>query len=302
MTKKPRLIAIAGILLPLIGGTGVEAQLKNLGPTLPVTAPPKLLLLVHQQIRFGSELAREKLEMASAAAYDRLNVPISWIDMQSITGAPEAVFFDPMNSYEDMDTDLAVFGQLFAEHPELSAQQEKIKTLVSSERTIVAVRRDDISYRAASIDLSKARFMRTLEVHLRPGHEGDFAEAFKILAGAYEKMDSDTPWVVYQVNAGSPSPCFFAFIPMHALRQNDDLLSRGPKLRESEGEDGSRRMLQIASAYYVSTESNVYAISPAMSHVSKEFAAANPDFWRKPVSATSKKSQDHIADAPAPKD
>jgi hypothetical protein len=36
---------------------------------------------------------------------------------------------------------------------------------------------------------------------------------------------------------------------------------------------------QIAREAYASTESNLYVISPEMSHVGKEFAAADPAFW-----------------------
>jgi hypothetical protein len=129
------------------------------------------------------------------------------------------------------------------------------------------------------IDLSKARFMRVLEVRLLPGHEGDFAESFRILSAAYERINSDTPWVVYQVNVGMPLPTFLVFVPMSALRQNDDLLARRRTLQEAEGEDGEQRMQQIARDAYASTESNLYGVSPEMSHVSKEFAAGDPEFW-----------------------
>ena len=248
-------------------------------PVNSATVPPKLLLLVHQQFKPGAESKREKLAAAISLACNHLDVPNSWIDLQSITGSPEALSFDPFDSFAQLDTAGPAWGQLFATHPAIARMQEQLKALVTSERTIIAVRRDDLGYRASSIDLSKARFLRVLEVRLRPGHENDFVEAFKILGAAYEKIDSDTPWVVYQVNVGTPSPTFLAFVPMRALRQNDDLLSRAPKLREAEGVAGSQRMQQIARDAYLSTESNLYAVSPAMSHVTKEFAAADPAFW-----------------------
>jgi hypothetical protein len=64
-------------------------------PADPATAPPKILLLVHQQFKFGSESARQKLAVSIVHASDRLDVPNSWIDLQSITGPPEALSFDP---------------------------------------------------------------------------------------------------------------------------------------------------------------------------------------------------------------
>jgi len=257
-------------------------------PASTATAPPKLLLLVHQQFKFGSESARQELEVSIVHACDRLDVPNSWIDLQSITGPPEALSFDPFDSFEQVDKAFVGWGQLFASHPQLANLQEQIRALETSESTIIAVRRDDLGFRVNRIDLSKARFMRLLEVRLRPGHESDFVEAFKLLSAAYEKIDTDMPWVVYQTNVGMPSPSFLVFVPMRALKENDKYLARAPKLREAEGDVGFDRMQQIARDAYASTESNLYAISPGTSHVSKEFVDSDPDFWSPKPSADAK--------------
>jgi hypothetical protein len=154
-----------------------------------------------------------------------------------------------------------------------------------SQRTVIALRRDDLSYRANRIDLSKARFMRVLEVRLHPGRENEFAEAFQKLSAAYEKTETDLPWVVYQGNLGMPSPTFLTFVPMKAVGQNDDLLKRRETLHAAEGE-AAERIQQIAREAYASTESNLYSIKPEKSHVSKEFAAGDPEFWTPKPQAT----------------
>lgn len=274
------------ILLLLAHVASMSAHAKK--PASTATAPPKLLLLVHQQFKFGSESARHKLEVSIVHACDRLDVPNSWIDLQSITGPPEALSFDPFDSFEQVDKAFVGWGQLFASHPQLANLQEQIRALEMSESTIIAVRRDDLGFRVNRIDLSKARFMRLLEVRLRPGHESDFVEAFKLLSAAYEKIDTDMPWVVYQTNVGMPSPSFLVFVPMRALKENDKYLARAPKLREAEGDVGFDRMQQIARDAYASTESNLYAISPGTSHVSKEFVDSDPDFWSPKPSADAK--------------
>jgi len=137
----------------------------------------------------------------------------------------------------------------------------------------------NLGYRPQSIDFSKARFMRVLEVRLNPGHETEFVEAFRILTHAYETIKANTPWVVYQVNVGMPLPAFIVFLPMRAIRQNDDLLNWRRSLREAQGEEATRRADQIARDAYLSTESNLYVLSSEMSQVSREFAAGDPQFW-----------------------
>jgi hypothetical protein len=175
--------------------------------------------------------------------------------------------------------------------------QEELKTLVTNERTIIAERRDDLGYRPQSIDLSKARFLRVLEVRLIPGHESDFVEALRILSGAYEKIKANTPWVVYQVNVGMPSPAFLVFVPMRALKQNDDLLNWRTTIREAEGEEAAHQTEQIAREAYSSTESNLYVISPDTSHVSKDFAEGDPEFWSPKRSAPRKPPSQKSSDS-----
>lgn len=266
----------------------------------PSAAPPNMLLLVHREIYSSKAGERQKLEAAMSRACDHLHVPNDWIDLESLTGPPEALSFDPFDAFEQLDTAIAEWGRIFAAHPELARMQEEIKALATSERTIIAVRRDDLGYRPQSIDLSKARFLRVLEVRLRPGYESEFVEAFRILGEAYERIKADTPWVVYQVNVGAPSPTFLVFAPMHALKENDDLLDSRRSLREAEGEEAASRMQQIAKDAYASTESNLYAISPEMSHVSKDFADGDPDFWSPKSSAAPKPARKDAEAKPKP--
>jgi hypothetical protein len=247
-------------------------------PVRPEGAPPNLVVLVYQKFPFDKMAERDKWETAAARACADLKVPNSWIVLEAVTGEPEVLSFDPFDSFAHVNQAFAAWGPIYASHPELGKLQAQINSALASQRTLIAVRRDDLSYRANRIDLAKARFLRVLEVRLHPGHEGELAEAFQKLSAAYEKTDSNLPWVVYQVNVGMPSPTFFAFVPMKTLGQNDDLLNQWERLREAEGE-AAERMQQIAREAYAHTESNLYFISPEKSHVSKEFAAGDPEFW-----------------------
>jgi hypothetical protein len=269
------LIATAAALT-LTLTTVVAGQTKESAE--PATAPPKLLVLVYQKFAFAKAADRDQWETAMARACQKLDVPNSWIVMESITGEPEVLSFDPFDSFAQMEKPMAEWGPIYAAHPELGRLQAQINAALVSQRTVIAVRRDDLSYRANRIDLSKARFMRVLEVRLHPGRENNFSEAFQKLSAAYEKSESDLPWVVYQVNLGMPSPTFLTFVPMKAVGQNDDLLKIRERLHSAEGE-AAERMQQIAREAYASTESNLYSIKPEKSHVSKEFAAGDPEFW-----------------------
>lgn len=269
-------IAMAAVFA-LISIGGAAGQTKDAAAS--ETARPKLVLLVYQRFSFDKASESGKALEAAARACANLQVPNSWIVMESLTGEPEMLSFDPFDSFAHMDKAYAEWGPIYAAHPDLEKAQAQIMGALVSQRTIVAARRDDLSYRANRIDLSKARFLRVLEIRVRPGHEGEFAEAFQKLSGAYERTDSDLPWVVYEANVGTPAPTFFAFVPMRTLAQNDDLLNIEGRLHAAEGQS-AERMQQIAREALTYTESNLYAIRPEKSHVSKQFAAGDAEFWR----------------------
>jgi hypothetical protein len=242
-------------------------------------APPAVALFVHQAVFSGKAANREKTESGLSRVCDRLEAPKLWVDLESLTGDPEALVFSPYDSYEQMEQSNADWAKFLAGHPDIGRMQEEVGGLIGSERKIIALRRDDLGYLADSIDLSEARFVHVLEIHLFPGRESDFAEAFKILADAYAKIQADTAWVVYQVDAGTAAPTFLVIRPMTEMKQNDDLLASSANLIDAEGEQGSETLKRVAREAYASTESNMYAVSPEMSHVSKAFAATDPDYW-----------------------
>jgi hypothetical protein len=249
----------------------------------PAAVPPNLLVFVHQEIQPGRTTERQKLETSMARACDRLDAPSFWIDLESLTGSRESLSFDPFDSFEDVQQAQSGWKQFYAAHPDLAQKQGEIDSLVASERTVIAVRRDDLSYLVENIDLSEAHFMRVLEVRLFPGHEGDFAEAIKLWSEARTTIKSDVPWVVYQVNHGTPSPTFLIFLPLPELKENDDLLAQKQSMLEATEGDAAERLKQITREAFVSRESNLYAITPELSHVPKEFAASDPEFWRQSV-------------------
>lgn len=240
--------------------------------------PPKLLLLEHKQPFSGKSEERRKLEETISATCDRLEAPRFWIDLESISGEPEALTFSSFDSYEQMEQSNLDWDQFLAGHGDIGRMKEEARSLVGGERKIIAVRRDDLGYLADTIDLSEARYIHVLEVRLFPGREGDFADASKILADADSKVQSETPWVVYEVDAGLPAPTFLVVSPMTELKQRDDLLALAANRGDAEG-DGGEAVRKIQRESYATTENTVYAINPGMSHVSKAFAATDLDFW-----------------------
>ena len=215
--------------------------------TTPPAAPPKVLLLTRQQFKPARVHARERLERATAAIYNRLDVPVYWLELAAFTGAPEAMFFDPFDSFEAVEKVGAALAQLNDAHPELVRMQAGINDALSSQRAILAVRRD--SPGVDGINLAQARFMRMLVVRASPGEEQPS------VAGA-------APSIIYEVTSGMPGPAFLIFQPMTAFTD----------------------IPAAAVTHGTVVEDAVYVVEPDMSHVSREFAGQDREFWTRPRS------------------
>jgi hypothetical protein len=266
------------VLAPILLFTlsfAAHAAGQDTGPQIPVVAPPNLLLLVRQEIQYGKGSTRQKLEVATARAADRLSIPYSWLDLQSLTGPREVLALNPFDSFDQLEQSIAGWNQIYAAHADLARLREQQEELVTSEDTVIAIRRDDLGYRVSDIDFAAARFMRVIDVHVLPGHESDFTEGAKILSDAYEKTRVNTPWAVYQVKMGMQSSNFLVLMPMAFLKQNDDLILSEEDMQNAEGEESAKRMEQIVRDAYAGTTNNLYVVSNETSHWAKDLTPSD---------------------------
>jgi hypothetical protein len=259
-------------------------------PANPSATPPSVLRLVRQEATIARNAEKEKLQTAMSRACDRLESPSSWINLQSLSGSAETVLFEPFDSYQHWGQSLAEWGEFYMRHPDVARLQEEKDRISGGESKTFALRRDDVGYLADTIDLSEMHYMRVLEVRLFAGHEDEFVESLGLLSDAYKKVQADTPWVVYEVDMGTTTSTFLILFPLATLAQNDNLLSIKSALLEAEGGEAVEHAKQVARESYASTQSTLYAVKPALSHVPKEFAEGDPDFWRSALTPSSRPS------------
>jgi hypothetical protein len=233
-------------------------------PTPYSAAAPKALLLVYQQFLPGKAGTRQNLEMELARTFDQLAVPISWVELESLTGSSEALFIDPVSSFAEIEKAGTALAQLYATRADLAQSQQQIDDVIASSRTLTAMLRDDLSLSPAAFNFAKARYLRIRVVHVRPERERDFVNA---VASHHPQSEGQARvWAAYQVNGGMPDLTFLFIEPMRSMQEVD---------QEWPGAALELAPLETAA----SSETNFYAIHPEMSHVSKEFAATEPKFW-----------------------
>lgn len=270
---------LAGLLgICILPGSVVRAQ-----STHPINAagqPPKILNVVHQLLIPGRGSAYSQLLDRIAETYAQAQIPVYWMQSQSITGPYEGMSLNFFDSFAEAEAASNNLMHAATGRPALAQMQEQLLTYVSNMTNEIAFRRDDVSYRGSSIDFSKARILRVATILVRQGHEEEFAEAIKGLRNAYERLNSNAFWVTYQVNAGAPSTTFVILMPMHSLKEMDDYIARTRQLRDAEGPAIASRLQVIARDAYVSWDSELFTVDPAASHVSRGFAAGDTQFWQ----------------------
>jgi hypothetical protein len=62
-----------------------------------------------------------------------------------MTGRPAMLYFDTFESFADAENDGEVMEKALAAHPEVAEMQKRLQELVSYNRTVITLRRDDLS-------------------------------------------------------------------------------------------------------------------------------------------------------------
>lgn len=250
--------------------------------------PPKVLQISREEIKPDKGPAHEKQAGRYVQLLAKANSTYYRLALLPVTGDEnEVVYLWAFDSFAEAER----FGQdsekwatqtLKADFDQLEREGEGLHASV---RNVLAIHREDLSFRPAHTSVSQGRYMQAITFRVRPGHEADFAEAGKIVRAAYEKVNLDVHWFTYQISSGAPGPTFMVFVPRKSLQELDEGLARIKELQEAEGEENAKKLQKIASEAYLSVESRIYRFNPKMSYVSKEFAADDPGFWTPKVKA-----------------
>jgi len=274
MSKK--LFLLAGAVL-ILGLSGIAAA--QTAPTM-----PKVIWITREEVKPGKGTVHERIEQSFARQWSRAKV-LPYLAMEAISGnATEAMFISGYTSFAQLEGDFQTFGKA-ANGPakaEFEALNRQEAEAVSGVQEWIAVYRPDLSYRGDHFmeTLAKSRYVSILTFRVKMGHDDDFAQASRLFQKAYEKMKSEQPYAIYQVTMGTPSSAYLLFTPMKSLKQLDDEMANEKAFAEAFGVEDLQKLEKSAvDVFAVPIRSDLYAFSPQMSNVSKEFAAYDPKYW-----------------------
>jgi hypothetical protein len=271
-----KIFFILAISLLVSGFSPVAAQERNM-------SPPPVLYIVREDIKPGKMPAHNKHSASFAQIFGRLQTSSYRIALVPVAGSEnEVVYITPLQTFAELeqtqrDTDKKMAASSGGIKSELDRLEKEAPDLHAGMRDMFAVYRPELSYQPG-FDVRQMRYFAVTTVRVRPGQEDQYAEYVRNLTKvARDKAKAELHIAAFQVIAGSPATTYMFFRPMKSVAEYD--LRIGPRVREAMSDDQKKKADKLASESVVFSETSVYAFSPQMSYVPKDFAAGDPTFW-----------------------
>lgn len=292
-------------LLFFVVVTLISAFSQVLAQTPERSGPPPVVLIVREDIKPGMMGTHNRHSAEFAGIFNKLQTPNHRIALVPVAGSEnEVIYLTGAGTFAELEsmqktTDdkmSAVGGNMKAD---LDRLDKEAPALHAGMRDMLAVFRPNLSY-SPGANISTMRYFAVTTVRVRPGQEDQYAEYVNdMVKAARDKAKAELHIAAFQIIAGSPSTTYMFFRPMKSLAEYD--LRIGPRVRDAMSDDQKKKADKMTGETVLFSETNIYAMSPQMSYVSKEMMAGDPTFWsRKAETAVKPKPKKRVAKAAAP--
>lgn len=277
------LVSLSLLALCLGGVAPALAQDAPLG-----TKRPKIMQIFMEEVKPGRQPAHAKNEAGWPAALRKANNKGYYLAMG--TGS-EAWYLNPYATFA------AVEAQSKADDADaaLTAELDRLWAidgeLLSKTGSVTVVLNEELGYRA-DWDVARMRYYSVTVVRLQPGYGRDYEQLRKLVNAGHDKAKVDERWAVYEVIAGAPDDTYIIFSPLASLAEWDKYEAmHGKEYQEALGEDGRNRLRDFNRTAVKSSETKLFRFSPKTSHIPKELADRDPDFWTPKAAPAAKKDE-----------
>ncbi|HSF22710.1 MAG TPA: hypothetical protein VLE20_00680 [Blastocatellia bacterium] len=255
----------------LFGASALEARAQA-GP------PPKVLSIFREEIKAGRGAAHVKIEVGYVRALQRARWPVYSLAMTPAVGGTDAWFMTAYDSFAAMEQDRSNMdknAQLSADFERLDAMDAEFRT---GQRSLVCSQIEALSW-GPNFDVSQMRYFSVTTVRVRPGRDEEYREARRLIGEAVKKANPNARSVLYVVTAGMPGGTYLIFTPRKSLAELDPNPAVGRAVQEALGEENAKKRQKLLADSVISTDTSIYAFSPRMSYVPKEWAKTGGEFW-----------------------
>jgi hypothetical protein len=253
-------------------------------------SPPKVLTITREVVKPGKAVEHTNWEAGWPRAFSKANWPVNYVALSSLTGETRALFLTGYDSLEAWEKD----GLAQQKDTELTTEEDRLNTkdgdYLSGSSQAVAVYKPELSYHP-EVPVAGTRYFMITSVHVKTGHGDHFTDVRKLVKAAHEKANLPDHYALYQVVMGAPGGTYLIIAPMKSAAELDQFENiHGQAYKDALGDEGRKQMAEFSSQGLEGTESQLFIFSPKMSYVSKDWIAADSDFWapKAVVSASAK--------------
>jgi hypothetical protein len=267
----------------------------------PQMGPPKVLLIVREEIKPGMMPAHTRHSADFVQVFNQLNTSNHRIAMVPVAGNEnEVLYVTAAQSFAEIETinrstDQKMGSANGTMRVKLDALEKEAPGMHAAMRDMLAVYRPELSFNPG-VNIAQMRYFTITTTRIRPGFDSVYAEYVqKLINVARQKAKADDLHVaVFQVISGAPGGTYMIFRPMKSLAELDNPV--GMKVRAAMTDDQRKDADKAVREAIMSSDVTTYAFAPGMSFVDRQFAAMDPSFWSpKPQAAVRPKPRKRTA-------
>lgn len=262
----------ASVLSCLLAGT-LAAQ--SMGP-------PAYLQIFRERIKVGHVAAHRQVEAGWPRAFAGAKIANNYMALSSMYGPNQMWFVEPHNSLAEIDA----ANKAIDAAPGLTGELDRLSAAdaahVDNVDALLARYVPEAS-NPGSPELADMRVWEITIFRVRPGKDASFFEGAALYKSLVDQAKADAPWATFQVMAGMPGPTYLVFSPRKTLGDLDPATGAGAAIQKAMTEETMKRFGSISEGF-LSVETQMFTVSPAMSYPPAEWVSHDPAFWgRKPM-------------------
>lgn len=261
-----------------------------LAATVEAQNPPLVLVMTREQFRPGNMPAHNRQIPSFYALFEKAKVGTFRLGLVPVSGDQNHILYlETYPSYAEMEATgkkmAEVFGATPAFQAEMDALTKQTDALHESQSVMIAIRRDDLSYRPrTAAEVGKIRNLTLTQTRVNIGRGADYAEYIAQANAARAKADLDEHTSVWQVTSGALAGTFLTFNANSSMAEADEAFigntARTKKIEEALGGPAVVKARQKAFSEIVATATTtLYSVNRQISRPSPEQAAGDPVFW-----------------------
>jgi hypothetical protein len=250
---------------------------------------PSVLTITREMVKPGHAATHEEWETGWPRMSAKYDSPFYTLALTAISGPPEAWYLTGYDSFEH----LGEYYKWMSDHPGAAAEDARLSAgdavHLDGIRFIQAQVREDLS-NGPMPDLAKVRAFMISTIRVRLGQDATFEALLKQWAGALRSAGTTSNWGTYQVVTGMPEGTYLLLMGFPSLGGVDASRATDGKAAAAMGQAAMAEFMKRLGESAISSEAQLFLVSPRMSWVPKAMADADPGFWRpRPAVASVKK-------------